>query len=85
MQSVLTAPFTPCDDLPMFLFESQLHALLAVGAGVAIGLPIRALTINLATRALNRLFPAKPNPAERVDRPAPTGYPSLTPPPAPTA
>lgn len=42
----------------MFLFESQLHTLLAVGAGVAIGLPIRYLVIKGATALINRLITA---------------------------
>lgn len=72
MRLVLTAVSTLCNDRSMFIFESQLHTLLAVMAGVSIGLPLRALTIHYTTRALTRLFPAKPNPAERVDMPAPT-------------
>lgn len=39
----------------MFLFESQLYSLYAVGAGLAIGLPLRYFVIKGATALINRL------------------------------
>lgn len=43
----------------MFLFESQIHSLLAVGAGVAIGLPIRYLVIKGTTSLIHRIIARK--------------------------
>lgn len=39
----------------MIFFESDLHSLYAVGAGLAIGLPLRYLVIKGTTALINRL------------------------------
>lgn len=39
----------------MFLFESQLYSLYAVGAGLAIGLPLRYLVIKGTSALIRRL------------------------------